>query len=290
MADIKELLALVVKGVDAAMSENGFTAVVPSETEKGELPVYENNGALVLDYSGKKGYIRLSYTDERLELLSSDDGESYKQLELSLFEPETMGERDIKSLVNEYSDTIRTKFKKVQRAANKNSKLPTPVSKSAAKSGALAYDPNTLASRFTTVFPELRETYRANIEHYGEFLAEDFFVNYGNAKVLETIRANDKQKMKKLFNLLNDIYEDGTNETQSLIAVTILGEMNNDPELLENAKEYMSETMCDTVVDVNKYLAGMKGKRDKKKLLNPPAYKPPKKQKEKSMFRQSLGL
>lgn len=290
MADVKDLLASIVKGTEQVLGENGFKAVVPENTEKGELPVYENKGALTLDYSGKKGFVRMSYKDSKIELLSSDDGESFKQLELSLLEPETADEKDVKYIVNEFNDTIRSKFAKVQRAANKNNKLPTPVSKSAAKSGALSYDPNTLANRFTTVFPELREIYRGNIEKYGEFLPEDFFVNYGNEKVLETIRANDKQKMKKLFNLLNDIYEDGTNETQSLIAVTILGSMHNDPELLENAKEYMSETMCDTVIDVNKYLAGFKGKRDKKKLKNPPAYKPPKKQKEKSMFGQALGM
>lgn len=289
MADIKELLSSIVKGIEPALTETGFKAVVPNGTEKGELPVSEENGALTLNFSGDKGFIKMSYKDERLELLSSDDGEEFKQIELSLLELATADDKDIKYIVNEYQDTIRQKFAKKQRVATK-SKLPTPVSKSAAKSGALAYDPNTLANRFTTIFPELREEYRLNIERYGEFLPEDFFLNYGNAKVIETIRANDKQKMKKLFNLLNDIYEDGTNETQSLIAVTILGEMHNDPALLENAEEYMSETMNDTVVEVNKYLAGLKGRRDKKKLLNPPAYKPKKAEKEKSMFRQSLGM
>lgn len=289
MADIKELLGLILKGIEPVLTENGFKTIVPNDTEKGELPVSEENGAVVLNFSGDKGFIKMFYKDERLSLLSSNDGEEFKQIELSLLEPETADEKDIKSIVNEYKDTINQKFAKKQRTAAK-SKLPTPVSKSAAKSGALAYDPNTLANRFTTVFPELREEYRSNIERYGEFLPEDFFINYGNEKVIETIRRNDKQRMKKLFNLLNDIYEDGTNETQSLIAVTILGEMHNDPTLLENAEEYMSETMRDTVVEVNKYLAGIKGKRDKKRLLNPPAYKPQKAKKEKGMFRQSIGL
>lgn len=289
MADIKELLASIVKGIEPVLTENGFKTIVPDGTEKGELPVSEENGAIVLNFNGDKGFIRMSYKDERLSLLSSDDGEEFKELELSLLEPNSADDKDIKYIINEYQDTIRQKFSKKQRAAAK-SKLPTPVSKSAAKSGALSYDANTLANRFTTIYPELREEYRLNIERYGEFLAEDFFLNYGNAKVIETIRQNDKQKMKKLFNLLNDIYEDGTNETQSLIAVTILGEMHNEPQLLENAEEYMSETMSETVVEVNKYLASFKGTRDKKKLLNPPAYKPKKAKKEKSMFRQQLGM
>ena len=103
-------------------------------------------------------------------------------------------------------------------------------------------------------------------------------------------RQNDKQRMKKLFNLLDDIYEDGTNETQSLIAVTILGAMHTDPQLVENAKEYMSETLAQPVLAVVRYLNSPAGKRAEKKLENPPPYKPKKAQKEKGMFRQMLGL
>lgn len=49
--------------------------------------------------------------------------------------------------------------------------------------------------------------------------------------------------MRKLFNLLNEIYDDGTNEIQSIIAVTILGELNNDQDLLANCVDYMSADM-----------------------------------------------
>ena len=91
-----------------------------------------------------------------------------------------------------------------------------------------------------------------------------------------------------MFRILNDIYESGSNDTQSLIAVTILGEMQNDPQLLETAKEYMCEDMSETVVLVNKYLASSAGKRAQKKLLDPPPYKP-KKQKKPSAFAQALA-
>ena len=86
--------------------------------------------------------------------------------------------------------------------------------------------------------------------------------------------------MKKLFQILNEIYEDGTNDTQSLIAVTILGELNNDQILLANCVDYMSQTMAPPVIEVNKYLATASGKRARKKLLNPPAYKPKKQKKQ----------
>ena len=119
-----------------------------------------------------------------------------KEIELST---STADDKDIRYIGNEFSDTVRQKFGKKDRGTAKT-KLPTPVSKSAAKSGALAYDPNTLASRFTTMYPELREMYKANIEKYGDFLAEEFFREYGTPAAMQTIRQNDKQRMKKLFN------------------------------------------------------------------------------------------
>ena len=49
--------------------------------------------------------------------------------------------------------------------------------------------------------------------------------------------------MKKLFGLLNEIYEDGTNDIQGLIAVSILGALNNDQELLANCVDFMCKDM-----------------------------------------------
>ena len=85
--------------------------------------------------------------------------------------------------------------------------------------------------------------------------------------------------MKKLFQIFNDIYEDGTNDTQSLIAVTILGGLNNDQILLARCVDYMSETLAPPVIEVNRYLASAAGKKAAKKLLAPPPYKPKKKKK-----------
>ena len=294
--EIKEALALIFKGVAPVLSENGFEPVYPAGVRKSEPPIEEQEGGkLRLSFQGERDAVRIEYREQRIFLMCTDinaaeaTDEDYKQASLSLFDPAGIDDKDIRYISNEFTDTICQKFGKKARSVAK-SKLPTPVSKSAAKSGALAYDPNTLASRFTTMYPELREEYRANVEKYGEFLAEAFFAQYGTPAAMQTIRQNDKQRMKKLFNLLNDIYEDGTNETQSLIAVTILGAMHTDAQLVENAKEYMSETLAQPVLAVIKYLNSPAGKRAEKKLENPPPYKPKKAKKEKGMLRQMLGL
>ena len=95
--------------------------------------------------------------------------------------------------------------------------------------------------------------------------------------------------MKKLFNLLNDIYEDGTNETQSVIAVTILGSLENNQELLANCVDYMSEDMTAPVINVNKFLYSKSGKSARMRLENPPKYKPAKPNKNKGMMSR-LGM
>ena len=61
----------------------------------------------------------------------------------------------------------------------------------------------------------------------------------GNAKVLDIIKNGTAAEQKKLFKNLGDIFEDGTNEVQDIIAVTILGEMKNDPEMMAVADKYM---------------------------------------------------
>ena len=129
---------------------------------------------------------------------------------------------------------------------------------------------------------------KKNVELYDEFLAEDFFVNHGNAKVIETIRENNGIKMRQLFKLLNDIYEDGTNDTQSLVAVTIIGvSISDNPELLKNCEDYFSDTMREPVLEVIAYLSRSKGA--KMRLANPPIYKP-QKQKKKGMFASMMGM
>ncbi len=286
MADIKTVLAGVCKGLAELINSCGLEPVDKS----GEIK--DDNGKCAVEYKGEGKALRFEYFNKKISVSAAvkEDGEiidsDYRQYDSWLLDPETATDKDIRSAVNEFNETITGIFG-TKTAKPIKSKLPTPVSKAAAKSGSVSYDPNTLGNRFTSVFPELREEYKSNCEKYGQFLPEDFFLNHGNAVVLDVIRENNPVKMKKLFNLLNDIYEDGTNETQSIIAVTILGSMNNDQQLLANCVDYMCEDMTSPVIQVNKYLESSKSA--KMRLENPPKYKP-KRAKKKSRVMSNLGM
>jgi hypothetical protein len=293
MMELNEALNAVLSGIDSSVKANGFTVVEPKEKTDG-VPVIKDGEHTYIDFVGDKGKIRfeifgnqalLFYTDVKGDEATDED---LVKASVNYFNLEEFDQRDIKSLCNELNETIDAKFGTAAASSAKAKKMPTPVSKTAAKNGAQAYDGNTLANRLSAIYPELKEPYRANFEQYDEFLPEEFFVNYGAKPVIDTIKSGNASEIKRLFKILNDIYENGSSDVQGLIAVTILGEMNNDPTLCERAAEYMCEDMKEPVLLINKYFATSKGKRAKEKLKNPPAYKP-KKEKKPGMFSQMMN-
>lgn len=293
MMELNEALNAVLSGIDSSVKANGFTAVEPKE-KTDDIPVIHDGEHNYIDFVGEKGKIRfeifgnqalLFYTDVKSDEATDED---LVKASVNYFNLEEFDQKDIKSLCNELNETINAKFGTANASASKSKKMPTPVSKTAAKNGSQSYDGNTLANRLSAIYPELKEPYRANFEKYDEFLPEEFFVDYGAKPVINTIRSGNASEIKRLFKILNDIYENGSSDVQGLIAVTILGEMNNDPVLCERAAEYMCEDMKEPVLLVNKFLATSRGKKAKEKLKNPPAYKP-KKEKKPGMFAQMMN-
>ncbi len=287
--EIKEALGQIIKNMTATADNLGFSVVIPSGIEKGDVPVSVANGKYTVAFTGDKGSFKIDVVDGKVYLgcatsqyKDSVDGD-YAQASASLFEHEDLGERDLRSMANEFNETIEKMYSKNQK--KQQSKALNPVSKTAAKNGNAYFDSNTLGSRIAHMFPELKDAYKSNIDRYGEFLPEDFFINHGNKFIEATIRQNDPTKMRKLFNCLNEIYNDGTNEVQGVIVVTILGSMAQEEQLLANCIDYM-EDMALSVVEVCKQLKRSKSLRSK--LENPPAYKP-KKQKRQRFMPGQLG-
>lgn len=283
---INENFRSILDGIGQELTNLGFSA---RKNENGEF-ITEADEKITARYTGEKGVIAVSYEDGKVILFAGEDTEAPEEtptkLSVSLLD-ENADSRDVKYVVNELNDTLHSKYAKKTIAPKKaaQQKAAQTVSKAAVNHGSF-YDPNTLASKLCLVFPELRPYYKDNLATYGEFLAEKFFDDYGTAKVIGAIKANDPQTMKKLFQILNEIYEDGTSEVQDVIAVTILGALNNDQILLARCVDYMSTTMAPPVIEVNKLLA--KSKKSRKLMENPPAYKP-KKQKKPGLFAEAMA-
>lgn len=277
MLDRKEALSLILKGCTEKFADNGFQPVIPENLEKGAAPVFAEDETAYLEFTKGDLTIRLLSHDNLLDVLEKVNDGEFVKTESNLFDLDDCDERSIKSLCNEINDTVVSSHGKKARQVAK--KAPVTVSKTAAKNGA-NYDAYTLASRITAIYPELKAPLNENVQTYPEFLGDDFFVNYANRYIIETIRFNDQKTIKKLFKILSDVYENGTNDVQDLVVVTILGELNNEQELIDRClAEITDDDFAETVVAVNKYLATSAGQKAKELMKNPPKYQPPKKKK-----------
>lgn len=271
--------------------KNAFSIIEKQLTNKNNELGFKRSSAddKSIVFSGDKGMYRLVYNPDGPVLefdcaYETEESEAkWNTVSKTLFELEAIEERDAKSTANEISDEITSLFAARKKVDLDKIKMPKAVSRTKAKNGAINYDTDSLANRFGVLFPDLKDEIKRNIAAYGEFLPETFFMEYGTPRVLDVLRNGSDAEVKKMFKMLNEVYEDGTNEVQDIIGVTILGEMKGDKELMTRADEYMIEYMAGPVHEINKLTA--KNSRLTKKLKNPPPFKP---KKEKNMLQNAL--
>lgn len=264
--ELNEIFRILDKNLKDINNELGFSRSASDEKS--------------ITFSGEKGIYRLVHDAEtniiQFDCAYEDKGEEtqWNTVSRSLFELSVADDRDVKSLSNEIEDELQHLYNARKKVDLDKIKMPKAVSRTKAKNGIISYDTDSLANRFGTLYPEFKDEIKRNIAEYGEFLPETFFVEHGNAKVLDVIKNGTKAEQKKLFKMLGEVFEDGTNEVQDIIGVTILGEMKNDPQMMAVADTYMTEYMAGPVHEINKLTA--KNNKYTKKLKNPPAYKPKK--------------
>lgn len=265
MLDRNETMKAIHKGCTEKFESLGFTF------DK----ISEEGGDVYADFTKDDITVRLLSKDNILDILEKSGDGDFSKISTNLLDLNDSDEKSVKSLCNEINDTLAESYG--QKAVKKAKKAPTTVSRADVRAG-MSYDANTLANKILLVYPDLKEAYKANIEKYDEFLSDEFFVEHGNERILATVRSGDAQTRKKLFKILVDMYQNGSSETQNLICVTILGEINNDPDMMEVCRNYIDDDdFYDTLKAVNELLASRTGKKLREKLKNPPKYKPEKK-------------
>ena len=175
-----------------------------------------------LTFKGNKGLYRFTF-DKEADILSvenayEDNGAEteFSSISKSLFELNRVDERDCRSAANEAAFEIKPLFAEKKKANIESVKMPKGISRGKAKSGLISYDVNSLANRFGVLYPEFKDDIKQNIVDYGEFLPETFFKEIGTPKVIDVIKNGTEAEQKKLFNMLNEVYEDGTNEVQDM--------------------------------------------------------------------------
>ena len=294
MIEINDAFSCMFEKLNPVFTELGFNFEKPDGYKNGDIPVFERNKEHYFEYSSSKAKVRLLLNEKNLRLLigssdaKSEDDSDYNLNASFLLDLSDFDEKEVKSTCNDIEEVLRDDFGKRQNTRkNGNIKVQPNVTKSQVKSGSLLYDPATLAIRLAAIYPSLKDDYKKSMQYYGEFLCEDFFVNYVNPLVENSIHENNPAVLKKLFNILNEIFTGGSNETQDVIVVTMLASYKYSSEEYRTVVNLMNDDLNEPFIRVYRYLNRSKSAR--MRLENPPKYKPKKKKKQSAFYKALTG-
>lgn len=99
-----------------------------------------------------------------------------------------------------------------------------------------------LCQKTLAIFPQFKDEYKAHVEQYGEFLCIDFFSKTLVPKLHELLQQNNKKQLKKVLEMLSQMFVEGDRMVGNVIVVTILcGAIGTDRALYDTAYEAMKE-------------------------------------------------
>lgn len=171
-----------------------------------------------------------------LLLADADDEPEYATVSSWGFSDDK-GEKEAKTIGLDFLDTLRTKLGIKPNYAKNAANVPLPK-----KSGNKANNINALAQQMLAVFPKYKETYRQHIAENGEFLYLNFFSQTVVSDIRQALDEQNKKQLKKIFDVLCDVYVEADRDTQNAVAVTIItGAIGDSKERFETALSYMED-------------------------------------------------
>jgi hypothetical protein len=192
-------------------------------------------------FKGKENCIEIFFDSDKnnffLNLNDLENSEdSKKTLSMWLFNPKENNEQDVKSIVNDFEDSIDSLFKS---GSGEIAKRPSSSSNKKKK-----ISPEAFVSKFVEVFPQFSSELDAHKVHYKKLLP-DTFMDEACGKYLEEILSTKKNNMlKKLFEIFNNSYNNGDTDVRSIITVTIFKRLLDNDNYNKIAKEYMSTELA----------------------------------------------
>lgn len=203
--------------VEKALSQQGFSKQnVASEDSSDKVALFINDTiAYSVLYKGDKDHMILrscAMTDE------GPDNE-WKNLATWLFDPESNTMADAESIGKDFSEilTASTQIKKVQMAKKKKKK-----SKDEGNA-----DPEFLAKRFVTFFPELKDEIKTEVETYFPFRGVTFTEAHIVPRFKEYVKTSKKKELEKMAQLLSRQYGNGDIDTRSIITIVIINSLTD---------------------------------------------------------------
>lgn len=240
-----DAFSLIQNGLSAELSKQGFGEAAPFDYAEGEAVTFSTpEVAYCLRYNRKS---------QRFELCSTsmnDDGEpgDWRSLSMWLFDENTGEHDDAESILNDFLEVVRGP-KRVAVVQQKRKR---------GKDDERVVDPLFFMNRLVGVFPELKDELNEEKIIYGQVR----FVTFTKQKVAprceQLLSASpDGEAAKKLYALLDDMYQNGDLDLRSIITVALLNTMSDEAfaSLYERVGEGLQKDL--------KFTRKLKGKKIK---------------------------
>lgn len=179
----------------------------------------EKDGAFI----GESKAFKVEYNEEKeifclltAEVTAGEVG-SYSVASSYLFDS-TQRESDAAAVGIDFNDTVTSLLGINTRKARRSMDVALPV-----KSDSDTADIGELCNKILAIFPTYKDLYKERVAESGEFLYIDFFLETAAKEIEALLEADNKKKLKKIYDSLNDLYVRGDRNVGNTIIVVILG-------------------------------------------------------------------
>lgn len=179
-----------------------------------------------------------------------------------LFDPDEHTIKDAKTISSDFIESVSQKKKPhVSKKTNKKNQDDKTV------------DSLFLINRLANIWPQIKNDIKEEKENYEQFRSVTFVKEIILDKFQKTALQGEAKTLKKLGNVLSDMYKVGNLDVRGIITIVLLNSLEDSQE--NNIKPYLSEELQKAY----KYAKKIKGKKIKPE-------KP--KKKKKSIFAETL--
>ena len=228
------------------LDENGFK-------DKNGVFVSDSK-ALKIEYDGEKSLYKLFIAD----VVEGETGE-YALISSYLFDQNSVKGDAVAVGIDFLEESKKALGIKATRAKI-TAELP-----SANSAGKVNTD--VLTAKLLANYPDLKETYKEYIAEKGKFLYLDFGVTYFVPEIRKTLDDNNKKTVKKLTDMLSDVFTTGDRESVNLVIALLSAAIGKSEARFKAAADRLEG--CPLLVTaINQEIAVLAKNRKLQKALN----------------------
>ena len=221
-----EAYNLIIDKIKPLLDGRGFKTV---DTETGS---YFENGEIAVRVIFKEK--EKLFCLEKCELSDDKKPSDWSLISEWLFEDGTKASY-ASSIGGDFEDTLREALG-IKPTANRQAALPSKAKKNDQPTV------KSLTGSFLTVFPQYKNEYPKYVTEDGAFLYAEFYETVGAPLLKELLRANDKKRLQKYFDMLDEAYRLGDLEVRSVVSTCVLAQaLKGEKALTESALGYLKD-------------------------------------------------